>query len=91
MAEQEVWLPIPKALPLLGDLFETEAALRYHVSRRDKNGLLAAGAVRRTPLGLRINPPGVKRWANGEVATASVSESRSDPGCVDRGASVISP
>ncbi len=71
MISKEAWLPIPKALPLLGDLFETEAALRYHVTRRDRNGLLAADAVRKTPLGLRVNPARVKRWAIGEGATAS--------------------
>ena len=28
------WLSIPKALPLLGEFFRTEATLRYHVCRR---------------------------------------------------------
>ena len=61
------WLSIPKALPLLGEFFKTEATLRYHVGRRVENGLLAADAVRETPLGLRLNPPRVRQWALGEL------------------------
>lgn len=70
-AEHEAqWLPITQALPLLDEFFQTESALRYHVARRERNGLGAADAVRETPLGLRINPPRVKRWAMGEPADA---------------------
>jgi hypothetical protein len=64
----EQWLPIPDALPLLADFFGTEAALRYHVTRRNRNGLLTSGAVRETPLGLRVNPPRIRQWALGELA-----------------------
>jgi hypothetical protein len=69
------WLPIPVALQLLGEFFKTEATLRYHVCRRGKNGLLAADAVRETPLGLRINPPRVKRWALGRIQTEELHRS----------------
>jgi hypothetical protein len=62
-----LWLSVPQALPLLGEFFRTEATLRYHICRRGKNGLLAADAVRETPLGLRLNPRRVKRWALGEL------------------------
>lgn len=69
MVEKETakWLPVPQALALLGEFFKTEATLRYHICRRGKNGLLAADAVRETPLGLRLNPRRVKQWALGEL------------------------
>jgi hypothetical protein len=44
------------------NIFRTDSALRYHLSRRHTNGLLAAGAVVETRLGLRIDPPALIDW-----------------------------
>jgi len=44
------------------DVFRTYAALRYHLDRRDCNGLLASGAVVETALGLRIDEERFPVW-----------------------------
>ena len=66
------WLAISVAVLYLRQHFKTEAALRYHVRRRATNGLLAADAVRESPLGrILVNPARLNRWAMGEQAKAA--------------------
>ncbi len=70
--QREDWLTIPEAYPLLRRHFRTQAALRHHLRKRASNGLLAADAVRMSPLGmLLINPERVARWARGENTQAA--------------------
>jgi hypothetical protein len=69
---QEDWVPIAQALPLLRRHFRTKSALLHHLRKRDTNGLAAAGAVRKSPLGmLLVNPDRVNRWALGEGTQAA--------------------
>ncbi len=70
--EHEEWLTIPEAFPKLTRHFRTQAALRYHLRRRETNGLTAAGAVRKSPFGmLLISPTRISRWALGEDTQAA--------------------
>lgn len=46
--------------------FRTLRALRYHLTRRHANGLIAAGAVVETPIGLRIDPERFRVWMFGK-------------------------
>lgn len=47
------------------DWFRTYANLRYHLDRRQTNGLLSSGAVVETRLGLRIDPEKFPAWLLG--------------------------
>ncbi len=46
--------------------FRTLESLRYHLTRRRVNGLVEAGAVVETPLGLRIDPERFQQWMLGK-------------------------
>ena len=46
--------------------FRTIEALRYHLTRRRRNGLLESGAVVETPIGMRINPERFQAWMLGK-------------------------
>ena len=64
---QEDWVPIAEALPQLRRHFRTKSALLHHLRKRETNGLAAAGAVRKSPLGmLLVNPARIRAWAMGE-------------------------
>jgi len=61
------WLPIQDAYPQLRRYFRKEATFRYHLGKRDANGLTAQDAVRLSPLGrLLVNPARVAAWVIGE-------------------------
>jgi hypothetical protein len=68
----DAWLPVPEAYRavcagLPRGYFRTEAAFRHHLRKRSTNGLVAADAVRVSPLGrLIVNPYRVAAWAIGE-------------------------
>ena len=47
------------------NLFASYAAYRKYLERRHRNGLVAAGAVVETPLGLMIDPPNFCAWLLG--------------------------
>jgi hypothetical protein len=67
LVETEKWLTIHEAFPDLQRYFRTEAALRHHLRKRNSNGLVAADAVRMSPLGmLLINPERIARWVLAE-------------------------
>ena len=51
---------------------KSEAALRWHVSRRRDNGMLTAGAIVETATGaLRIHEPSYFAWWFGTAASAA--------------------
>jgi hypothetical protein len=71
-AQQDEWLTIQEAFPRLKRHFRTHAALKHHLRRRAVNGLAAAGAVRKSPLGmLLISPARIERWVMGEGTQAA--------------------
>src|SRR5262245_6931168 len=43
-------------------LFPTDGALWHHLHRRDHNGLIRAGAVVETSLGIRVDPENFLAW-----------------------------
>lgn len=51
--------------------FRTLRALRYHITRRHANGLVASGAVVETPIGLRIDPERFEIWMRGRGEAAA--------------------
>jgi len=66
---RDIWMTVAEAYPLLRSHFRSPKTLRYHLWRREHNGLLAADAVRLSPLGkLLVNPERVRGWVIGEGA-----------------------
>lgn len=43
-------------------LFRTDASIRWHIHRRNQNGLVASGAVVETALGIRIDAERFLDW-----------------------------
>ena len=66
MSEATEWCSVNEAFPLFRRFFRTKKAMQYHISRRAENGLEDCDAVRRTPLGMIVNPPRFKAWLLGE-------------------------
>ena len=68
----EDWVPITQALPQLRQFFQTKSAMLHHLGKRATNGLVAADAVRKSPLGmLLVHVPRVRAWAMGEGSQAA--------------------
>jgi hypothetical protein len=53
------------------DVFNTYAALRYHLDHRRENGLVESGAVVETALGLRIDGERFPVWFLGSQSARS--------------------
>jgi hypothetical protein len=53
-------------------VFKTYSALRYYLDHRAENGLLEAGAVIESPLGLLIDPERFDSWVLGRSNRSSV-------------------
>lgn len=49
------------------DLFPSISSLRYHLDKRHENGMLEAGVVLETALGLRIDPERFPAWLLGKT------------------------
>ncbi len=65
------WCKVDEAQVILRDFFRTKSALKYHLARRDTNGLREIDAVRETPMGrLIVNPDRVRSWCLGETRAA---------------------
>lgn len=65
--EADDWLSIEDAYPALRKYFPSLGAFKWHLVRRDRNGLAAADAVRKTPTHrLIVHVERVKRWAIAE-------------------------
>jgi hypothetical protein len=63
----DIWTSPAEALPLLKPHFTKLKTFQWHLWRRERNGLLAADAVRMTPFGrLIVNPKRIRAWAMGE-------------------------
>jgi hypothetical protein len=64
---RDSWMTVAEAYPLLRSHFRSPKTFRWHLGRRDVNGLLAADAVRMSPFRkLLVNPERIARWAIGE-------------------------
>jgi hypothetical protein len=67
MAPTDDWIPASKAYPLLREIFRSQSAFRFHLTRRASNGMLEADAVRRSPVHrLIVNPRRLHAWARSE-------------------------
>ena len=65
------WCTTDEAQVVLRRYFRTKSALKYHLARRERNGLSKRDAVRVTPMGhLIVHTDRVRSWCLGEEQAA---------------------
>jgi hypothetical protein len=71
---RDTWMSPADAFPLLRAHFYSLKTFKYHLGRRELNGLQACDAVRLTPFRkLIVNPDRIRAWAMAETSSQAAA------------------